>query len=282
MGRPQLFDPEELEAAKEDSQLQEETQETEEEQEETVEAQGPVEDSGEPNEGAETYEIPEKYVGKSVAELVKMHQEAEKAMGKQSGEVGQLRQLVDQYIQSQTVAQAAQQTAEEDDDDLDFYTDPEKAVSRAIDKHPKIREADLVTQQYRKSSAMSELQQRHPDFKEIVAKPEFAEWVQKKPGLTEMFLRADQQYDVEAGDTLLSLWKERASVAQQTAAVEKQARKQAAKAASTGNTQSSPDGTSRKKIYRRADIINLINTDPDRYQAMSDEIMKAYAEGRVK
>ena len=30
------------------------------------------------------------------------------------------------------------------------------------------------------------------------------------------------------------------------------------------------------------DIIKLMKTDPDRYQSLSDEIMKAYAEGRVK
>jgi hypothetical protein len=40
--------------------------------------------------------------------------------------------------------------------------------------------------------------------------------------------------------------------------------------------------SSRKKIYRRADIIKLMNSDPERYQALSPEILAAYAEGRVK
>ena len=53
------------------------------------------------------------------------------------------------------------------------------------------------------------------------------------------------------------------------------------KAANTGNVRGSAEG-SRKKVYRRADIIKLMKTDPDRYQALSDEIMAAYAEGRVK
>ena len=42
--------------------------------------------------------IPEKYQGKSTAEIVRMHQEAEKLLGKQSGEVGELRSVVDSYI----------------------------------------------------------------------------------------------------------------------------------------------------------------------------------------
>ena len=47
-------------------------------------------------------ELPAKYQGKSLQDVVQMHQEAEKALGRQSGEVGELRQVVDQFIQSQT------------------------------------------------------------------------------------------------------------------------------------------------------------------------------------
>ena len=37
-----------------------------------------------------------------------------------------------------------------------------------------------------------------------------------------------------------------------------------------------------KKMYRRSDLINLQITNPSRYEALSDEIQEAYAEGRVK
>ena len=80
---------------------------------------------------------------------------------------------------------------------------------------------------------------------------------------------------------MFSLWKERKSVAEQTANVEKQVRKPQLKAANTGNAKGSAEGT-RKKTYRRADIIKLMKNDPERYTAMADEIMAAYAEGRVK
>ena len=94
-------------------------------------------------------------------------------------------------------------------------------------------------------------------------------------------MEADQQYNAEAADELFTLWKERKNIAQQTVAVEKQARKQQVKAANTGSAQGTSEGT-RRKVYRRADIIKLMKTDPERYQALSDEILKAYAEGRVK
>ena len=115
----------------------------------------------------------------------------------------------------------------------------------------------------------------------IVQDANFAEWIKGSKIRTQLFVQADQQYDYDAADELFSLWKERASVAEQTVAVEKQARKQQVKSASTGNARGTGQ-TQRKKIYRRADIIKLMQTDPDRYSALSEEIFQAYAEGRVK
>ena len=96
-----------------------------------------------------------------------------------------------------------------------------------------------------------------------------------------MFVQADQNYDSDSADELFNLWKERKVVAQQTANVEKQARKQKIRAVSTGSVKGSAE-KSRGKQYRRADLIKLMKTDPERYQSLSDEIFQAYAEGRVK
>ena len=224
--------------------------------------------------------LPEKYQGKSMEEVVQMHQEAEKLLGRQSGEVGELRKVVDDYISNQTIAQAPQQTVEPEDD-IDYFTDPQGAVNRAIENHPKIREAQQYTEQYKKQSSLATLQAKHPDMQTILGDPKFAEWIKASKIRTQLFVAADQQYDADAADELFTLWKERKVVAQQTANVEKQARKQTLKAASTGNARGSSQGT-RKKVYRRADIIKLMRTDPDRYTALADEIMAAYAEGRVK
>ena len=224
--------------------------------------------------------VPEKYQGKSLEEVVQMHQEAEKLLGRQSGEVGELRKVVDDYISNQTTAQAPQQTVEPEDD-IDYFTDPQGAVNRAIENHPKIREAEQYTVQYKKQSSLATLQAKHPDMQNILSDPKFAEWIKASKIRTQLFVAADQQYDSDSADELFTLWKERKVVAQQTADVEKQARKQTLKAASTGNARGSSQGT-RKKVYRRADIIKLMRTDPDRYTALADEIMAAYAEGRVK
>jgi hypothetical protein len=224
--------------------------------------------------------LPEKYQGKSVEDLVQMHQELEKFTGKQSTEVGELRKVVDEHIQTQ-LAQKAPETQPDDEDDTDFFIDPKTAVSRAIDNHPQIKEAQAYTQQAKKQAALAQLQQKHPDMEQVLQDPKFADWIKGSKIRTRLFVEADQQYDYDSANELFELWKDKNQAVQQTAQAEKQARKNSVKAASTGNARGSSEG-SRKKIYRRADIIKLMQSDPDRYMALQPEIMAAYADGRVK
>ena len=224
-------------------------------------------------------DIPDKYKGKSTADIVRMHQEAEKLLGKQSGEVGELRSVVDNYIQTQldTTTKATQEPEEE----IDFFSDPDKAVERAIKNHPSIKQAEAVSQQYKHNAAQSQLQQRHPDMQAILTDSKFAEWIKGSKIRTQLFVQADQQYDAEAADELFTNWKERQGAVAQTATNEKASRKTAVKNASAGNARGSGEAASRK-IYRRSDIIKLMQTDPDRYLALSPEIERAYAEKRVR
>jgi hypothetical protein len=227
-------------------------------------------------------DVPEKYRGKSAKEIARMHQEAEKALGRQGSEVGELRRLVDDFIKAQTVAKSQQQAPAEDDvDDVDFFADPKAAISKAIEKHPKIKAAEELILSSKKAEALNTLKTQHPDFQEIVQSSDFAEWVGKSKVRQELFLRADQAYDFDAANELLSTFKERRAVVEKTKAIEQVERKQAVKAASMGSGKGSSESIG-KKTYRRADIIDLMMRNPDRYAALQPEIMAAYAEGRVK
>lgn len=115
----------------------------------------------------------------------------------------------------------------------------------------------------------------------VLQDPKFAEWIKGSKIRTRLFVEADQQYDYDSANELFELWKDKNRAVQQTAQAERQARKNSVKTASTGNARGSSEG-SRKKIYRRADIIKLMQSDPDRYMALQPEIMAAYADGRVK
>ena len=223
-------------------------------------------------------DIPDKYKGKSTAEIVRMHQEAEKLLGRQSSEVGELRSVVDSYIQTQLDTTPATQEPEEE---IDFFSDPDKAVERAIKNHPSIKAAEAQTQQYKKATAQSQLQKRHPDMQQILQDSKFITWIKGSKIRTQLFAQADTQYDYEAADELFTNWKERKQTVSQAVTQEKASRKEAVKTASTGGAKGSGEAASRK-IYRRSDIIKLMQTDPDRYLALSPEIDKAYAEKRVR
>ena len=224
-------------------------------------------------------DVPDKYRGKSVKDVVRMHQEAERAIGKQGSEVGELRRIVDDFVKAQTVTQ--KQQAPEVEEEVDFFTDPDKAIDRAIARHPKVQQAEQLSAQMKKAEALANLKSMHHDFTEVVNDGSFSEWVNKSKVRQELFSRADRSYDFDAANELLSTWKERTQVVAQSNAVEKVQRKQAVKSASTGSSKGSGE-TASKKTYRRADIIELMRTNPDRYQELAEEIMQAYAERRVK
>ena len=254
---------------------QQETEELEFEEQQEPEEETPEETQEQDDED----DIPEKYKGKSVKDIVRMHQEAERAIGKQGSEVGELRRIVDDFVKAQTVTK--QQQAPEVEEEVDFFTDPEKAIAKAISKHPKVQQAEQMAVRTAQAEILAALKANHPDYTEIIKDNSFAEWIGKSKVRQELFARADRNYDYDAANELLSTWKERKQVVAQSQAIEKVQRKQAVKSASTGSSKGSGEPAS-KKTYRRSDIIELMQRDPDRYQALAPEIMQAYAEGRVK
>lgn len=226
---------------------------------------------------ADKPKIPDKYSGKSLEDIVHMHQEAEKLIGRQAQEVGEVRRLADDLIKQQL---STKQTPVQEENEIDFFEDPKKAVRNAVDKHPDVLAAKQAAQEMRQMRTQETLNKKHPDMAEIVKDGEFIEWVKASPVRLNMYAQADANYDLASADELLSTFKQIRSVkAQQTQNDGSQALKQSLKAASvdTGGT-----GVSSQKIYRRADLIRLRMTDPRRYEALSEDIMNAYAEGRVK
>lgn len=243
--------------------------------------QEPTQESEQEPEQEPEQEIPEKYRGKSVAEIARMHQEAEKLLGRQSQEVGELRKAFDEFVINQS-QKSVPQSESTDDDEVDFFVNPKASVSKAIESHPEFKEVRQLTAEMKKTQALSRLNQEHPDIKNIVSDNAFQQWVAASKFRQNLFIQADSQYDYEAANELLTLWKERQQVVQQTKNVEQAAQRQELKRAATGSTRSNPDGQNSKKVYRRADIRKLMSENPDRYQELADEILLAYKEGRVK
>lgn len=261
-----LIDPVEVDENETDS-LEEQVQE-----EANVEEESNLEKTA--SEGVA--EVPKEYEGKTQSEIIKMHQEAVKKLGEQGNEVGQYRKIIDDFILKQS-----EEKAPEPAEEVDWFSDPDKALESKIASHPVIKEMQQTTIQSKQEQSRQALLNKHPDAGQIIQDSNFIDWVKGSEIRKELLSRADQQYDHNAADELFSTWKQMKQATQSTVESEKSSRKEAIKKASTGGAKGSSESPS-KKIYRRADIIELMKTDPARYIAMEPEIRLAYAEKRVR
>ena len=223
-------------------------------------------------------DVPEKYKGKHLSDIIKMHQEAEKLIGKQAQEVGEVRKLADELIKQNLAGKP--QPIKEEEPEVDFFENPQAAVRKTVDNHPDVLAARQAGQEFKKMQIQQKLAAEHPDFGQIVQDADFANWVKSSPIRIGLYAKADGEFDYDSANELLSTYKQLRGVkAKQTSEAGETQRKSNLKAATVdvGGT-----GESGKRVYRRADLIRLKMTDPNRYDALSDEIMAAYAEGRVK
>lgn len=227
--------------------------------------------------------IPEKYAGKSLEDVIEMHQNAERILGKQGMEVGHQRKLIDSLMATQQqVTETAAPIEEPVNFEEQFYADPANAVNSAIEKHPDVVKAKETRAMQNQALNQAQLEASHPDFMDIVESKDFQSWVGSSKIRQELFRTADS-YDFESANELFTTWKQ-INMASKTAEVKKKEKVKREKALqkTSSETRSSGDSVGGKKVYRRADLINLQVTDPQRHAALADEIQQAYMEGRVK
>lgn len=230
-------------------------------------------------------DLPAKYKGKTPAELARMHQEAEKMIGRQAQEVGESRRLLDEIIKQQLNAKQDTQPQAKTQE-IDWYEDPARATNQQIENNPVIQSLKQQQEEMAKLASQQRLEKAHPDYNQIASSDDFAEWVKASRVRTELFAKA-YNYDFDSADELLSTYKalknikteQVKSADESLKKAETEKRTQSLKAAAVPKGGS---GETSKPIYKRVDLITLKMRDPARYEMMADEIMEAYAEGRVR
>ena len=222
-------------------------------------------------------ELPEKYREKSLEEIVRMHQEAEKLIGKQAQEVGEVRKLADELLKQNL---GAKQPTAPEEPEVDFFENPQKAVQATIDKHPDVLAARQAGLEFKRMQIQQKLAKDHPDFSQVVNDSGFQEWVKASPVRLGLYAKADGEFDFDSANELLSTYKELRGVKAQQS--EKASDATRAKSMKAAQVDVGGSGESSKRVYRRADLIRLKMTDPARYDALNEEILTAYAEGRVR
>jgi len=133
------------------------------------------------------------------------------------------------------------------------------------------------------------IEKSHPDFVSVAQSEDFQQWVGGSKVRQQLFAAANN-YDVDSAMELLDTYKSLRNIKQvkeETSKAADESLKKAdsdsrSKALKTAAVQQGGTGESTKPIYRRADLIRLRMQDPARYDSMADDILQAYAEGRVR
>ena len=222
--------------------------------------------------------VPEKYKGKSLDDIVRMHQEAEKMIGRQAQEVHEVRSLADQLLKRQL--ESDKPSAVESAPEVDFFENPQDSINRAIENNPSVMEAKRANIEFKRMKTAQQLAAKHPDMNDVVKDSGFQDWVKASQVRLSLYAKADTDFDFSSADELLSTYKELKQVRNNN--VQEAGKQQKAQALRAAGVDTGGSGEVTKKVYRRADLIRLKMTDPDRYEQLQPEIMSAYADGRVK
>jgi hypothetical protein len=272
-----------------------------------------AEDKSQPEGGASsndsadkpTDDIPEKYRGKSITDVISMHQNAESELGRKGNELNQFKQMTDSLLDLKRRNDLAKGGATEDQIEAEplpeitsseLLENPTDALGRILDARDKSNASKREREdaETEKAEIAAKFQNDHPDATEIANSPDFIKWVGKSTSRSLLGYQAAQG-DLVAGDALLTEWKTstgttitdddptttedlKVTVNSDSPALTD------ARRATTESTGASTTDTPSGKTYRRLDLIRLKLEDPEAYgdEGFQQEIMKAYAEGRVK
>lgn len=235
-----------------------------------------------------SFEVPDKYKGKSVNDLVKMHMETEKDRSRLGNEVHTLRTLSDQLLGLQHTREDKPRKETKPITADELLTNPEEAIERAVQSNPEVTQTKEELQRLRAEIAQTKFEKSFPNYTKDIENPEFAEWVKGNRVRTALGVAANSG-DYGAAESLWSLWAERQEELKADKAKQKEIRQKQEKLGLLEG--SGATGNESDKILKRSDLMELhrkaLNGDPAAKAKWNDptfqaERLRAYVEKRVK
>lgn len=246
----------------------------------------PVEDSQE----AAADDLPAKYKGKSVSEIVEMHRNAEKRLGEIQNELGVTRGLVSDLASIQR-SQPAPSTEDQDEQieltSDDLLRDPVAGITKIVSAQT--RQADLKRQEDVLASQVTaetnSLYSDYPDLESVISTPEFVEWAKRKPSRVADFQTAATAEGIEQVRAARRLLDNYSDLVDSTPSEEPAKKKptpvEKARQASneSGNTNQQ---VATGEVFYQDEVVDLIRTNPGKWRSptFQKEFKKAVAEGR--
>lgn len=236
----------------------------------------------------DTPEVPEKFEGKSPAEIAAMYQQLEQAYGRQGNELGEVRKVLDDVIGKVNTTPEAPTSAPEPE--VDFFDDPKVAASvvarEEIENNPLLKELKEEVDLSRQERAARALTAAHPDYKSVIQSEPFQHWLNDDPETATELVTANQNYDSKIANRILRLYKQTVTYHQwkqsmQPPPEETASTGAAVRRASTGSAKSG-GGETKAKPLSRAALVELRITDPAKYARLAPKIRRMYEQGRVQ
>jgi hypothetical protein len=242
-------------------------------------------------EQVETKQIPDKYRGKSVDDLIEMHQNAERRLSQQGNELGEIRRIADQLIGVKPVDNATKAPERKAVTVEALLENPDQVLNQTLETSSvaqRAQAAEARVDRLEQSISQSQFVSKFKDYKQDLDNPEFIDWVKKNPLRTQLAAAAYQN-NFNAASSLWEMWDERN---QMVGAVKpkgdtgRQQRVQDARTEKNGASETPP-----AKTYSRAKLMQLrervADGDAQAVAKWNDPefqagLIKAYEENRVR
>lgn len=233
-------------------------------------------------------EIPDKYRGKSLEEVIAIAENMEKRASRLGHEVGQLRQL-----RTQVELGTPTKKPEKKEVNVDaLLENPEQAVETIVSQSSQVRELKDQVERISNDTAKREFEHNFPDYASDLQNDEFIEWALKNP-VRRVLAQAADKYDFSAASELWSMWQERNELVAEANKQKAEQRKQEKDKRLKDGTLESGTGnsTETKKVFSRRDIRDIktraLQGDPKAMDIVNDpewnaQVMQAYVDKRAR
>ena len=242
----------------------------------------------------ERSEIPERFKNKSKEEIAKAYAELEKLNSRQAQDLGSMRRTVDTLLELQSEGTSVSRETKQAEPPApvtvdDLYQDPDKNIRRVVKEETtgQIDKIDQKVEILRRQNALSQFDVLHPGWRETVVSPEFVDWVKESPFRARLVQAADQ-FDLEAADTVLNLFKSeharKNSDAEAEAARQKRERDLRAASMESGGpiSHESVETFSRNDLLQKRLAAKRGDAKADSWlRANQIKIREAYEDGRI-
>ena len=240
----------------------------------------PVENEGDTGKEDDGYVIPEKFKGKSTEEIVQSYLELESNYGRRNNEVGSLRKLTDQLLELSTNEKTENKPQEEPVTVDGLLENPGDSINRAVESNPKLKAIEERLAREDQAKSLAKFEEKFPDWKDTLNTESFQKWVMDSPVRQRMYAEANAKYDYETGAELFEMYDlVKGKAVKEAEQTRNSDARQAVKSQVT-ETGGSGEGKPKPK-FKRTELIELKLRNPQKYEAMREQIMQAYADGRV-